>query len=172
MTRSLLPLVLCAVSRLSSKRPRDPTKFESRTGLPLSPRGFACRRTIVSPGLPRCSPLRPEPQEYWFSVFGDAKSADGSIELQLLPQYTWQFVDDPQAQRHVQEENQRATRVGMKPCPLRTPIHAADFLRQDLLAKYRNGKTIVSIEPFPRAAPPSNSATSTTLHGSTARTNT
>jgi hypothetical protein len=85
----------------------------------------------------------------WFSVFGDAKSADGSIELQLLPQYTWQFVDDPQAQRHVQEENQRATRVGMKPCPLRMPIHAADFLRQDLLAKYRKGKTIVSIEPFP-----------------------
>jgi hypothetical protein len=85
----------------------------------------------------------------WFSVVGDAKSADGSIELQLLPQFTWQYVDDPQAQSQVQQENQRATRVGMKPCPLRMPIHAADFLRQDLLAKYRKGKPIVSIDPFP-----------------------
>jgi len=29
------------------------------------------------------------------------------------------------------------------------PVHAADFLRQDLLEKYRKGKPIVSIEPFP-----------------------
>jgi hypothetical protein len=85
----------------------------------------------------------------WFSVFGDAKSADGSIELQLLPQYTWQYVTDPQAQRQVQEQNQRAARVGIKPCPLRMPVHAADFLRQDLLEKYRKGKPITSIEPFP-----------------------
>jgi hypothetical protein len=85
----------------------------------------------------------------WFSVVGDAKSADGSIELQLLPQFTWQYVDDPQAQSQVQQENQRATRVGMKPCPLRMPVHAADFLRQDLLAKYRKGKPIISIDPFP-----------------------
>jgi len=85
----------------------------------------------------------------WFSVVGDAKSADNSIELQILPQYTWQYVDDPAAQRQLQQENQKAARVGMKPCPVRMPIHAADFLRQDLLEKYRKGKPIVSIEPFP-----------------------
>jgi hypothetical protein len=85
----------------------------------------------------------------WFSVVGDAKSADGSIELQLLPQYTWQYVTNPQAQRQIQEQNQRDVRVGLKPCPLRMPVHAADFLRQDLLDKYRKGKPIVSIEPFP-----------------------
>src|SRR5947209_12232851 len=26
----------------------------------------------------------------WFSVVGDAKNAEGSIELQIIPQYTWQ----------------------------------------------------------------------------------
>ena len=85
----------------------------------------------------------------WFSVVGDAKSADNAIELQILPQYTWQYVDDPAAQRMLQQENQKAARVGMKPCPVRMPVHAADFLRQDLLEKYRKGKPIVSIEPFP-----------------------
>jgi hypothetical protein len=85
----------------------------------------------------------------WFAVVGDAKSADNSIELQILPQFTWQYVDDPSAQHQLQQENQKATRVGMKPCPVRMPIHAADFLRQDMIEKYRKGKTIVSIEPFP-----------------------
>src|SRR5450631_274574 len=61
----------------------------------------------------------------WFSVVGDAKSADNSIDLQILPQYTWQYVDDPAAQRQLQQENQKAARVGMKPCPVRMPVHAA-----------------------------------------------
>src|SRR5450631_1931004 len=85
----------------------------------------------------------------WFSVVGDAKSADNSIELQILPQYTWQYVTDPQAQRQLQQQNQQGARYGIKPCPVRMPVHAADFLRQDLLEKYRKGKPIVSIEPFP-----------------------
>jgi hypothetical protein len=85
----------------------------------------------------------------WFAVLGVAKSADNSIELQIIPQYTWQYVTDPQAQRQLQQENQQGAKVGIKPCPVRMPIHAADFLRQDLIEKYRKGKPIVSIEPFP-----------------------
>ena len=38
----------------------------------------------------------------WFAVAGDAKSADNSIELQMLPQYTWQYIDDPAGQRQMQ----------------------------------------------------------------------
>jgi len=85
----------------------------------------------------------------WFAVVGDAKSADNSIELQIIPQYTWQYVTDPQAQRYLQQQNQQGAKFGIKPCPVRMPVHAADFLRQDLLAKYRKGKPIVSIDPFP-----------------------
>ncbi len=85
----------------------------------------------------------------WFSVVGDAKSPDNSIELEILPQFTWQYVDDPAAQRQLQQENQKGARVGMKPCPVRMPIHAADFLRRDLLEKYRKGKPVVSVDPFP-----------------------
>jgi hypothetical protein len=32
---------------------------------------------------------------------------------------------------------------------MNAPIHAADYLRQDLLPKYRKGKRVVSVEPFP-----------------------
>jgi hypothetical protein len=32
---------------------------------------------------------------------------------------------------------------------VRAPIPAAEFIRQDLIAKYRKGKTVVSVDPFP-----------------------
>ena len=84
-----------------------------------------------------------------FAVLGDAKSADNTIELQILPQYTWQWVTDPQTQRQLQQENQQGAKYGIKPCPVRAPVHAADFLRQDLIEKFRKGKPVISIEPFP-----------------------
>ena len=49
----------------------------------------------------------------------------------------------------MQVQNQRDVQVGLKPCPVRAPVPAAEFLRQDLIAKYRKGKTVVSIDPFP-----------------------
>jgi hypothetical protein len=85
----------------------------------------------------------------FFSVVGDAKSPDNSIELQMLPQYTWQYIDDPAGQRQMQVQNQRDAHVGLKPCPVRAPVPAAEFVRQDLIGKYRKGKTVVSIDPFP-----------------------
>jgi hypothetical protein len=85
----------------------------------------------------------------WYAVAGEGKSADGSIDMQFLPQYTFQYMDDPAAQQHVQQQNQMAAKVGMKPCPLRAPMHAADFLRQEFIAKYAKGRTVVSVEPFP-----------------------
>ena len=85
----------------------------------------------------------------WFSVVGDAKSADNSIELQIIPQYTWQYVADPQAQKYIQKQNDSGLKYKLKPCPLRMPVHAADFIRHDLLDKYRKGKPVISIDPFP-----------------------
>jgi hypothetical protein len=84
-----------------------------------------------------------------FAVIGDAKSADNSIELQMLPQYTWQYMDDPTGQQQMQKQNQKDAQYGMKPCPVRAPVRAAEFIRQDLIEKYRKGKTVVSIDPFP-----------------------
>jgi hypothetical protein len=85
----------------------------------------------------------------WFSVVGDAKSADNSIELQIAPKYTWQYIDDPAGQRQMQQKNAFDARYKIKPCPVRAPVKAEEFLRRDLIEKYRKGKTVVSVEPFP-----------------------
>lgn len=85
----------------------------------------------------------------WFSAAGDAKSADSSIELQLLPKYTWQYIDDPVGQRQMQQKNAFDAKVKIKPCPVRAPVRAEEFLRRDLIEKYRKGKTVVSVEAFP-----------------------
>jgi hypothetical protein len=85
----------------------------------------------------------------WFSVFGDATSPDNSIELQLLPQSTWQYMDDPMAQRQMQQQNQRDGQVGMKPCPVHAPFRAEEFIRQNLVPKGPKNRTVVSVDSFP-----------------------
>jgi Cysteine rich repeat len=85
----------------------------------------------------------------WFSVVGNAKSADGSIEFQMIPKHTWQYMDDPAGQRQMQQKNEFDAKYKIKPCPVRAPVKAEEFLRRDLIEKYRKGKTVVSVEPFP-----------------------
>ena len=85
----------------------------------------------------------------WFAAAGEGKSADGGIDMQFIPQYTFQYADDPAAQQQMQRQNQQDAKVGMKPCPVRAPMHAGDFLRQEFIAKYAKGKTVVSVDAFP-----------------------
>jgi hypothetical protein len=88
----------------------------------------------------------------WFSVFGVATSMDNSIELQIAPQFTWQYMDDPAGQRQMQAQNQKDAQSGMKPCPVRAPIKAEEFLRKDMVPKCTKAcknTTVVSAEAFP-----------------------
>lgn len=87
----------------------------------------------------------------WFSVFGDATSPDNSIEFQIAPQFTWQYIDDPAGQQ-MQTQNQKDAQFGMKPCPVRAPIKAEEFLRKDMVTKCTKAcknTTVVSVEAFP-----------------------
>ena len=88
----------------------------------------------------------------WFSAFGQASSPDSTVRFQMVPGATWQYVDDPATRQQLQQLNQRDQQYKMKPCPVRAPIHVADFLRDDLIPKaFKTAKTrtIVSIEPDP-----------------------
>src|SRR5450432_1262458 len=88
----------------------------------------------------------------WFSVVGIADSPDNSIELQLAPQFTWQYMDDPAGQRQMQTQNQKDVQSGMKACPVRAPVSAEEFLRHDMVPKCTKvckNTTVVSAEPFP-----------------------
>ncbi len=88
----------------------------------------------------------------WFSVFGVATSPDNSIEFQIAPQFTWQYMDDPAGQRQMEVQNQSDAKFGMKPCPVRAPVKAEEFLRKDMIpncAKACRNTTVVSVEAFP-----------------------
>lgn len=88
----------------------------------------------------------------WFSVVGIADSPDNSIELQILPQSTFQYIDDPAGQRQMQTQNQNDVKFGMKACPVRPPVRAEEFLRHDMVPKCTKAcknTTVVSAEPFP-----------------------
>jgi len=88
----------------------------------------------------------------WFSVFGDATSPDNSVEFQIAPQFTWQYMDDPAGQRQMQMQNQKDAQSGMKPCPVRAPVRAEEFLRKDMVPKCTKvckNTTVVSAEAFP-----------------------
>ncbi len=88
----------------------------------------------------------------WFSVFGVATSPDNSVEFQMAPQFTWQYMDDPAGQRQMQTQNQADAKFGMKPCPVRAPIKAEEFLRKDMVpncTKACKNTTVVSVEAFP-----------------------
>jgi hypothetical protein len=52
----------------------------------------------------------------------------------------------------MQAQNQRDVRYGMKACPVRAPVLAGTFLRQDMVKTLPAGYTVVSVEPFPELA--------------------
>jgi hypothetical protein len=85
----------------------------------------------------------------FFAMSADAKSADGSIEMQMMPQTTWQYVDDPAGQKYLNHQNEQDTKYGVKPCKVRAPVRAADLMKQSILPQLRKGKTVVSIGPYP-----------------------
>jgi hypothetical protein len=83
------------------------------------------------------------------AIFIHAQSPDGSIVLESIPNFTWQFADDPATQRALIQDNQAGAQVGRKPCPVMQPMRAADFLRQVMLPKFRSDKRVVAVDPMP-----------------------
>ena len=84
-----------------------------------------------------------------FSVSWEAKSADGSIAFQGAPDSSWQYADDPAALRNLTDPNRRQINAQGKPCPVKKPIKAEDYFRQNVLTVFPSGSTVVSVEPFP-----------------------
>src|SRR5208282_5471237 len=78
-----------------------------------------------------------------------ASSPDGKLVIEALPSFSWQFASDPAVQRYLTAQNQKGAQVGLAPCPVGPWIPAADLLRKRLVALYRPGKQIASVEPMP-----------------------
>jgi len=84
-----------------------------------------------------------------FSVSWEAKSADGSIAFQGAPDSSWQYADDPAALHNLTDPSRRQINAQGKPCPVKKPMKAEDYFRQNVLTAFPSGSTVVSVEPFP-----------------------
>jgi cysteine rich repeat protein len=84
-----------------------------------------------------------------FPSVWEAKSADGTMRFQGIPDYSWQYSDDPQEMRRLNDPNRRQLAGDGKVCPVSKPLTAEQFFRENLMALLPKGTTIVSIEPYP-----------------------
>ena len=83
-----------------------------------------------------------------FSVSWEAKSADESVAFQGAPDSSWQYADDPAALHNLTDPSRRQINGEGKPCPVKKPMKAEDFIRQYVLTVFPSGSTVVSVEPF------------------------
>jgi hypothetical protein len=83
------------------------------------------------------------------AVSWEAASPDGSMAFQGAPNDSWQYADDPAALRKLSDPTRRALGAQGKPCPVKKPMKAEDYFRQEILPVFPSGSTVVSVEPFP-----------------------
>jgi hypothetical protein len=86
-----------------------------------------------------------------FSVFWEASSTDGVTKFQGIPNYAWQYSDDPQELHKLTDPNRR-THTGNTTndlCPVSKPLNAEQYFRQFVLSGLTPAMTVVSVEPFP-----------------------
>jgi hypothetical protein len=86
-----------------------------------------------------------------FSVFWEATSNDGVTKFQGIPNYAWQYSDDPQELHNLTDPNRR-THNGNKTndlCPVSKPLNAEQYFREIMLNDLKPAMTVVSVEPFP-----------------------
>jgi hypothetical protein len=84
-----------------------------------------------------------------YAVSWEATSEDGSFAFQGAPNDSWQYTDDPAALRKLTDPNRRALGLQGKPCPVKKPMKAEEYFRQNVLSAFPGGSTVVSVEPFP-----------------------
>jgi hypothetical protein len=84
-----------------------------------------------------------------FAMSWEALSPDGSIAFQGAPNDSWQYADDPAQLRRLNDPNRRQLGLHGKPCPVKRPMKAEEYFRQNILSALPAGSNVVSIEPFP-----------------------
>ena len=84
-----------------------------------------------------------------FPIVWEAKSADDTLRFQGIPNYSWQYSDDPQEMRRLNDPNLRQRAADGKVCPVSKPLTAEQFFRENLMGLLPSGTKIVAIEPYP-----------------------
>ena len=106
-----------------------------------------------------------------FAMNIQATSPDGLTIFQTVPDYSWQYADDPSIVQNLNDPTRRQLGADGKKCAVGKPVKAEDYFRQTVLPQLPNGTTLVSVETFPelneivrqrRGLPPGNGNTGAT----------
>ncbi len=73
-----------------------------------------------------------------------AASGDGRMTMDLIPAYTWQWADDPNALQAMRVTAQQGAQFGRPGCDM----PAGDFLRRYLVPKVRPRARLINVEPL------------------------
>jgi Cysteine rich repeat len=82
-------------------------------------------------------------------VFGMVKKSDEAFGMVLLPQSTFRYADDPVIRQQMEQSDRSDEKIKLKGCPIVAPMHAADFIRENLVWRFHKDKPSVTSEPFP-----------------------
>jgi Cysteine rich repeat len=85
----------------------------------------------------------------FFAVSWEATSPDGLSAFQGVPNDSWQYADDPEELHKLTDPNRRALGAQGKPCPVKKPVKAEDYFRQNVFTAFPSGSTVASVDPFP-----------------------
>jgi hypothetical protein len=84
-----------------------------------------------------------------FFTVGNVGKADGTVGMGLLAHATYRYADSPQIRQQMEQRDRVDERMKLKGCPIRPPMHAADYLKENVVWKYHTDKPAVTAEPFP-----------------------
>jgi hypothetical protein len=84
-----------------------------------------------------------------YAASWEATSGDGSIAFQGAPNDSWQYTDDAAELHKLTDPHLRALGLQGKPCPVKKPMKAEEYFRQNVLSAFPSSSTVVSVEPFP-----------------------
>jgi hypothetical protein len=82
-------------------------------------------------------------------VRGAVKSADGAYGMGVAPRSSFRWADDPAVRQQMERRDEFDAKYKLKDCPIKAPMHAADFMRENLVWKFHKDKPQVTAEPFP-----------------------
>jgi cysteine rich repeat protein len=84
-----------------------------------------------------------------YPVSGTVKTSDGTHGMWVIPQSTFRYAEDPGVRRQMEQRDRFDEKFKLKGCPIVAPMHAADFIRENLVWKFHKDKPQVTSEPFP-----------------------
>lgn len=85
----------------------------------------------------------------FIQVHGVVKSSDYAYDMVVLPQSTFRYADDAAVRQQWEQRDRFDEKYKLKGCPIVAPMHAADFIRNNLVWKFHKDKPQVTSEPFP-----------------------